>query len=295
MDEPTSFQFGKVTYEPGNYGEVFHGTVTMRDALLRSLNVPTVKLAEMVGYNSVVNIARRAGLNRQIHATPAIALGAYETTPLEMAGAYTVFANQGRYVEPVLIAMVRSPDGSVVYEHSPDARRALDPRVAYLTVNMMEDVLRRGTGAGVRSRGFTGPAAGKTGTSRDGWFAGFTSELLCVVWVGFDDNTDLNLEGAQSALPIWAEFMKRAQAYRQYRDAKPFRAPGGITSVEICPESGQRASDLCPNIRTEVFIEGSQPVVHCDAHSLVAPLMEPVPQPVPQSMPASGTFLPVSP
>jgi penicillin-binding protein 1B len=138
--------------------------------------------------------------------------------------------------------------------------------VAYLMVNMMEEVLRSGTGAGVRARGFTLPAAGKTGTSRDGWFAGFTSELLCVVWVGFDDNRDLNLEGARSALPIWAEFMKRAAELREYRDAKPFNAPAGIVSEEICEESGELATDRCTRVRSEVFIDGSQPVVECELH-----------------------------
>jgi penicillin-binding protein 1B len=156
----------------------------------------------------------------------------------------------------------------VIYQHRADPRAALDPRVAYLIVNLMQEVLRSGTGAGVRSRGFTLPAAGKTGTSRDGWFAGFTSELLCVVWVGFDDNRELNLEGARSALPIWAEFMKRASKMRQYRDAKTFQAPAGVVSADICPDSGELAGAYCASHHMEVFIDGTQPAVECQLHSL---------------------------
>jgi penicillin-binding protein 1B len=133
-------------------------------------------------------------------------------------------------------------------------------------VNLLEEVLRTGTAAAVRARGFTVPAAGKTGTSRDGWFAGFTSELLCVVWVGFDDNRALNLQGAHSAAPIWAEFMKRALQYRAYRNAKPFEAPDGIVSVEIDPESGMPATPFCPKTKSEVFIAGTQPVGTCPLH-----------------------------
>src|SRR5438045_6365524 len=117
---------------------------------------------------------------------------------------------------------------------------------------MLQDVVRYGTGAGVHGRGFNLPAAGKTGTSHDGWFAGFTSELLCVVWVGFDDNRELNLEGAKSALPIWTEFMKRAMQYKEYRSAKPFVAPDGIVSIQIDPLSGQPATSACPSTRVEV-------------------------------------------
>src|SRR5439155_2076173 len=211
-----------------NYHDQFMGNVTLRTALTHSLNVATVQLAEKVGYDRVVTIARRAGLNASIRPTPAVALGAYETTPLEIAGAYTMFANHGVRTRPTTISLIRSRDGAVLYQHDPDSRPALDPRVNFLMVSMMQDVLRSGTGAGVRARGFVLPAAGKTGTSHDGWFAGFTSELLCVVWVGFDDNRDLNLEGARSALPIWTEFMKRAARLPHYHDVQPFRPPAGV-------------------------------------------------------------------
>ena len=266
-DQPTTFQFDSRPYAPGNFERNFMGTVTLRQALAHSLNVAAVKVAQMVGYGAVVDMARRAGLSDNIKATPAVALGAYEATPLEMAGAYTLFANGGKYVKPAMVATVRSRAGGVLYRHTPEEHQALDPRVAYLMVNMLEEVLRSGTGAGARARGFRVPAAGKTGTSRDGWFAGFTSQLLCVVWVGFDDNRPLNLEGAKSALPIWTEFMKRALAYRGYRDAKEFPIPPGVVSAKICPESGQLATAQCPSSYTEFFVDGSEPVVQCQVHS----------------------------
>ncbi|MCS7025123.1 MAG: PBP1A family penicillin-binding protein [Bryobacteraceae bacterium] len=266
VDEPTTFWFDGKPYEPHNHRNQYSGTVTVRQALAKSMNIPTVKLAEMVGYASVVQLARRSGLNLSIHPTPSVALGAYEVTPLEIAGAYTVFSNSGTWVKPSLIRSIRDDRGEVIYEARPTTRQALDPRVAYLMTNLMEEVIRSGTGAGVRSRGFLLPAAGKTGTSHDGWFAGFTTKLICVVWVGFDDNQELNLEGAQSALPIWAEFMKRAHQYREYAGARYFDAPDGIVSVEIDPVSGQLAGPGCPNTRSEVFIHGTQPQQLCRLH-----------------------------
>jgi penicillin-binding protein 1B len=266
VDEPTTFWFDGKPYEPGNFKQEYHGQVTLRRAIAKSMNIATIKVAEMVGYDSVVRLAKSAGLNDDIQATPAMALGAYETTPLEMAGAYTIFANQGMYVKPNWVSSVRAKDGSVLYARKTETRQVLDPRVSYLMVNLLEEVMRSGTAAAVRGRGFTVPAAGKTGTSRDGWFAGFTSELLCVVWVGFDDNRELNLEGAHSALPIWTEFMKRALQSRQYRDAKPFEAPDGVVSVTVDSQTGMPATPFCPETRNEVFIAGTQPVGTCPLH-----------------------------
>jgi penicillin-binding protein 1B len=266
-DVPTTFWFDNKPYEPSNFKHEFHGEVTLREALAHSMNIATIKVAEMIGYDTVVQLAKKAGLNEDIQATPSMAIGSYDTTPLEIAGAYTVFANQGTFIKPHWITLVRAQNGSVFYQPSPETRQVLDPRVTYLLVNLLEEVLRSGTAAAVRAGGFTVPAAGKTGTSdRDGWFAGFTTELLCIVWVGFDDSRPLDLEGAHSAAPIWAEFMKRALSYRAYRDAKPFQAPDGIVSVAIDPQSGMPATPFCPNQRTEVFIAGTQPVGTCPLH-----------------------------
>jgi penicillin-binding protein 1B len=265
-DEPTTFWYDGKPYEPSNFKDEYHGTVTLRQAIAKSMNVPTVKIAERVGYEAVVDLARNAGMNLRIKPTPAVALGAYEVTPLEIAGAYTIYPNRGVYLKPEWIKIIRDERGKTIFTSKPESHPVLDPRVAYMMVNMMEEVLRSGTGAGVRSRGFTLPAAGKTGTSHDGWFAGFTSKLICAVWVGFDDNRELNLEGAHSALPIWTEFMKRAHQYREYRGVRGFSAPDGVISVEVDPATGQLASPACPGVRTEVFIAGTQPVEVCRLH-----------------------------
>ena len=275
VDEPTTFWYehGTREYKPSNFEHKFYGQVTLREALAHSLNVATVKVGEMVGFDNVVAMANRAGLNYRIQPTPAVALGSYDITPLEAAGAYTMFANQGIYVKPSFITMIRSAaapasqESKVIYKNQPEQRQALDPRVAFLMTSMMEEVLRSGTAAGVRAKfNLNFPAAGKTGTSHDGWFAGYTSELLCVVWVGFDNNEELDLEGAHSAAPVWAEFMKRAVSFREYRDTKPFRAPDGIVTLTIDPQSGFAATPNCPKTQEEVYIAGTEPVGSCPLH-----------------------------
>ncbi len=268
VDEPTTFEFDGQEYTPNNFEHEFYGPVTLRKALAKSLNVATIKVAEMVGYTTVVNLAHKAGINGDVKATPAMAIGAYDATPIEMAGAWTIFANHGVRVQPSFVSLVKEPGGKVLLDQKPVTKQVLDPRVDYLVVNMLEEVMRSGTAAGVRSRGFTAPAAGKTGTDpTNGWFAGFTSDLLCLVWVGFDDNRKLDLEGAHSALPIWTEFMKRALENRRYADAKPFEAPNGVVTVTIDPESGMPATPQCPMQIPEVFISGTEPVGTCTLHN----------------------------
>ena len=265
-DEPTTFWFDGKPYEPGNFhGESF-GQVTIRQALAHSLNIPTVEAAQQIGYGAVVDMARRAGLNMDIRPTPAVALGAYEVTPLEIAGGYTMFADHGVSAKPFYIASIQDQHSGVLFEGKPEKRQVLDPRVTFLMDSLLEEVLRSGTGAGVHSRGINFPAYGKTGTSHDGWFAGFTSKLLCVVWIGFDDNRTLDLEGGKSALYVWAEFMKRAHEHRQYRNVTEFTAPAGIESAQIDPDSGKLATGNCPTVRTEYFIEGTAPTESCPLH-----------------------------
>jgi len=266
IDEPTTFLFGDEEYTPNNYGEEFLGNVTVRQALTRSLNVATVKLAEKIGYDRVVQVARQMGLDPRILATPAVALGAYEMTPVEVAAGYSVFASGGVRAEPVFLRRVVSADGRVLEESRPRTHPVLDPRVAFLVTNVLEDVVNRGTGAGVRARGFTLPAAGKTGTSHDGWFAGYTSNLLCVVWVGFDDNRELGLPGASSAAPIWTEFMKRAVSTGALEEPVRFEPPAGIVTVMMDAETLQLATTLCPEPRTEYFVAGTEPTEFCYRH-----------------------------
>jgi len=157
-------------------------------------------------------------------------------------------------------------EGVSLEQDRPKLRSAVDPRVVYQVTSILQDVINRGTGASVRARGFTGPAAGKTGTSRDGWFAGFTSNLLCIVWVGFDDNRDLGLSGAAAAAPIWTEFMKRATALPAYSNLEEFPVPEGIAILDIDSETLQLATPSCPMTRREVFIQGSAPTEFCERH-----------------------------
>ena len=265
-DSPTTFEFDGKEYTPDNYGQEFYGPVTVRDALIHSLNVATVKVAEMIGYQRVVDLARQMGLGANIQPTPAVALGAYEMTPIDVAAGYTAFAANGVRAEPLFIRSVISAGGNTDESTAPETHPVLDPRVAYLTTSLMEDVINHGTGYPVRAMGFTAPAAGKTGTSRDGWFAGYTSNLLCVVWVGFDDNRDLGLAGGQAAAPIWGEFMKRAVALPGYRNTQPFDPPAGIVEAAIDPQSGQLATPSCPKTENEYFVAGTEPTQYCQLH-----------------------------
>ena len=266
QDEPTTFWFDGKPYEPSNFEHKFYGAVSVQDAIAHSLNVATVKVAEETGYGAVVDLARQAGMNLDIQPTPAVALGAYEVTPLEIAGAYTIYANQGMYSKPYFISGISTDHGSQIFNNQPEHRAVLDPRIAFLMDQLLQEVVRSGTGASIWGRGINFPVAGKTGTSHDGWFAGFTSKLICVVWVGFDDNRELNLEGAKSALPVWTEFMKRAHEHREYRNVSEFQPPAGVVSVPIDPQSGQVATAMCPKVRTEYFVEGTQPVESCRLH-----------------------------
>jgi penicillin-binding protein 1B len=275
-DEPTTFQFGDLAYEPENYKQEYHGVVTLREAITHSLNVATVHLAEMVGYDKVKDLAIAAGINKDLLATPAMALGAYVATPLEVAGAYTIFSNGGEYVEPRFILAVNDSAGRTLWRNSVVTRQVLDPRVSYLMVDLMESVINNGTGFGVRSRGFTLPAAGKTGTSHDGWFAGFTSDLLAIVWVGYDDDRELRLSGASSALPVWTEFMKRATAVPGYDDPKPFVMPEGVVAVPM--ETNSTTSDA-RIVRDEVFIKGTEPQAPQLSRGILGRLFHPQAQP----------------
>lgn len=281
LDAPETFYYGgSKTYSPDNFGKTYSNRdVTMRDGLVHSLNVVTVRIAEKVSYSKVARMAEKLGLPRP-QPFPALALGTAESTPLEVAQAYTAFANGGNLATARPIKRITNSDGISIIETRAETRAALRPGVSWLMTNMMQDVLNKGTAARARAMGFTGTAAGKTGTSRDGWFAGYTPNLVCVVWVGFDDNSELGLEGSQSALPIWAAFMKQALALRPDLGGDSFQKPDGIISAEIDPTTGQLATDSCPTRRAEYFVEGTQPSDNCEAHSGALPLDPPVFPPI---------------
>jgi penicillin-binding protein 1B len=262
-DQPSTFSYGDQIYEPRNYKEEYHGDVTLRYALALSLNNATVKVAEEVGYDKVADLAKAAGI-ASVKATPAMALGAYDATPMDMAAAYTTFANGGLRLSPVLVNSVRNAQGDVVMNFETEKKPVLDPRVAYVMTKLMEGVMNFGTAAGVRGRGFTAPAAGKTGSSHDGWFAGYTSNLLCIIWIGYDDYSDLHLSGAQTAAPIWAEFMKKAITIPQYSGVQSFTQPEGVVDVQLDKITNRLATPSCPDTYTIAFVSGTEPHDTCD-------------------------------
>jgi len=262
-DEQTTYGEGtSQEYTAHNFEGTYHEQVTARYALQQSLNNATISLASLVGFDRVAALARDAGI-KSARGTPTVAIGAYDATPLDMAGAYTIFANNGLHLDPWMLASVRTPTGDVITDFTPTSKQILDPRVAYLTTSLLQNVIDHGTGAGVRARGFSAPAAGKTGTSHDAWFAGYTSNLLCIVWVGNDDYTDVKIEGAHAAAPIWAEFMKRAVKLPQYSDTNGFSAPEGIEIVSIDRASNLLSDDTCPESYDAAFLDGTAPTETC--------------------------------
>jgi len=264
-DEPTTFTTadGK-TYSPHDFENKYFGEVTARFTLMESLNNATIQLAQMVGLNNIIALAHQAGLTA-FQPTLSAAIGTYEATPLQLAGAYTMFDNNGIWEQPWMLASVRTSNGNVIADYSNQSKPLLDPRVAFLTTALMEAVINHGTGAGARSQyGFTAPAAGKTGTENDSWFAGFTSNLLCVVWVGNDDYSVLHMEGATAALPIWSEFMKKAVTLPQYSDVKDFTPPQGVVEETLDKATNLVADSSCPEDYTAWFLDGTQPTDTCD-------------------------------
>ena len=262
-DEPTTYEVGNQIYAPRNFEGEYHTQVTARFALQESLNNATISLASMVGFDNVAALGRAAGIS-SVEGTPAMAIGAYGAQPMQVTGAYTVFANHGLHIDPWLVASVRSPNGDVIADYSPTVHQVLDPRVAYLATNMMENVINHGTGETIRQMGFTVPAAGKTGSEHDAWFAGYTSNLLCIVWVGNDDYTDIKLVGAEAAVPIWTTFMKQAVQLPQYSDTKEFMPPDGVQLVSIDKTTNLVSDAACPDGDPVAFLDGTAPNGTCD-------------------------------
>jgi len=259
MDEPKTFTFDNQEYSPGNFGESYsNAPVTLRDGLVNSLNVVTVEVAMEVTIGRVMNLAAKAGLPKPPRSYPAMALGTSEATPLQIASAYTAFANLGTRVTPIAINRVTTGNGVTVAAPTAQKNEVLRPEVAYVMTSFMKDVVNRGTAAKVRARGLKMPLAGKTGTSRDGWFAGYTPNLVCAVWVGFDDGSQLGLTGANSALPIWADFMQVALAEHPEWEGD-WEMPAGIEQVEINPATGKLSAPEDTVHRVELFINGTGP------------------------------------
>ena len=279
MDEPKTFTFDNQEYSPGNFGETYSRVpVTLRDGLVHSLNVVTVEVAMEITIGRVMNLAAKAGIPKPARSYPAMALGTSEASPLQIASAYTSFATLGSRSTPIAINRITTGDGVTIAAPSTQRNDVFRPEVAYVMTSFMKDVVNRGTAAKVRARGLKAVIAGKTGTSRDGWFAGYTPNLVCAVWVGFDDGSQLGLTGANSALPIWSDFMQVALAEHP-EWAGDWEKPSGVEEVEINPKTGAVATPEDTERRVELFINGTGPNTTATETAEPSPdeLVEPTP------------------
>jgi penicillin-binding protein 1B len=265
LDEPTTFLDGEKEWTPTNYENEYDGPITFRRALAMSRNVATIKVAEQVGFDRVAALWKSIGVGTPPQAYPSVALGVFETTPFEVAQAYTLFPNQGS-VRTLRMILQLTHGADTIKAPATKSRTVARPDATFLVTNMMRSVINEGTGASARASGLRADLAGKTGTTndlRDAWFVGFTRDLLTVVWVGLDENQGLGLSGAQAALPIWTAFMRRALAGA---GETPFPVPGNITFASVDHDSGDLATPYCPRLLNEAFLAGTEPTRTCELH-----------------------------
>jgi penicillin-binding protein 1A len=269
LDEPTVLLSARTyqPYQPENFSNDYLGTVTLRRALEKSDNIATVKLLMELGYEPVIETARKLGITTDLQPYPSLALGSFEVSLLELTSAYGTFANQGVRVEPHFVQDVLRRDGTVVEHVAPKVHDAVSPQVAYLMNQLLQGVVTSGTGRGAASLGR--PLAGKTGTtddSTDAWFIGYAPDLVVGVWVGFDVKRTLGARetGAKAALPIWRAFMEEAY---EGRPPEPFPRPSHIVEVPIHRDTGLRANPAagCSPVVAESFYEGTEPTTYCSA------------------------------
>lgn len=286
-DEPFSWSFKGQEWTPGNYRKEYLGLVSLRRALELSLNAATARVAQGVGLDAIHETARALGFVSPLTEYPSLVLGASEVTPFEVAVAFSTLANQGVRVTPVTIKRVITADGQTLERHGVEVAQAVLPEDAYILTHMLEGVLERGTARSVRQQGFSRHAAGKTGTTNDygdAWFVGYTPDLVTVVWVGFDQRQSLGLSGAQAALPIWTNFMKRATAGQPETEFVP---PPGVALVPIDPHTGMRATAQCPVVIEEAFLEGAEPTQPCSLHATDVRPIETTPERSYENIPRS--------
>ena len=265
MDAPKEFLYDRnKTYRPANYGGGYSmGQVTMRTGLVKSLNVVTVDVALQTGLARIANLAQRFGLPKP-ERYPALALGTEEVTPLQLASAYAAFARTGQRVEPKAITSIGEPPAAHTF--SPPVDQVVSPTTAYVITNMLSGVIERGTARKARGSVPGTALAGKTGTSRDGWFVGYSPNLVCVVWIGFDDNNQLGLTGADAALPAWTDFMREAIALRPDLGGANFECPEGIKFVEIDATTGLLSTITCPVRELIAVTDRGSPNLECYLH-----------------------------
>ncbi|HEV2834765.1 MAG TPA: PBP1A family penicillin-binding protein [Pyrinomonadaceae bacterium] len=268
MDAPREFVYDRTRiYRPANYGGGYSmSEVTMRTGLVKSLNVVTVDVALQTGLARIANLAAAFGLPKP-ERYPALALGTEEATPLQLASAYAAFVNEGRRVDPKVISSVGEPPATHVF--STATNQVVSPTTAYVITNMLQGVIERGTARKARGAIPGTVIAGKTGTSRDGWFVGYSPNLVCVVWIGFDDNKQLGLTGAEAALPAWVDFMRGAIAVRPDLGGENFECPEGIKLVEIDTTTGLLSTVSCPLRELIAVTEKTAPHLDCYLHGNV--------------------------
>ncbi len=258
-------------WSPRDYDGDFRGPLSARRAVELSINIPTVRAALAAGLPTVVGAARAAGIGSRMRGYPSVALGAFEISPIEIAGAYAVLANGGVRVRPWAIVGVETADGTVLDRKETPMEPALPADAVFLVDSLLRGAVDRGTATGARAGGIRGVLAGKTGTTNDGrdaWFVGFSPRFLAAVWVGYDDNRAVHLSGTQAAVPIFADFSK---ALPPQFFAGSFPVPSDVVTAEIDPETGMLATPECPARMTEVFISGTEPTQTCPAHGGASP------------------------
>ena len=301
---------GQDIWVPQNYDLTFSGAHTLRYHLYQSRNIPAIKLAIEVGEHEVVNEARRFGITSRIIPVPAISIGAADVTALEMVAAYTTFANLGDRSVPNPIERVEDRDGNIIWEPGPRLEPVMGTDHAWLMVDVLRDVVRRGTAAGSVGSRIRFPAGGKTGTTNeynDVWFIGFTPDLVTGMWMGFDTPTRImaNAQGGRLVAPAWTAMMN--EVYERRPIPAPWSRPARLQAAEIDNTTGYLATAFCPTDvhYVESFIPGTEPTEYCPVHTsniftpfgvgssgandstTTAPLSGQVPPPAPDSSPAT--------
>jgi penicillin-binding protein 1A len=263
-----------IPYKPENHERNFQGPVTMRTAIAKSINVPAVRMILTVGPEAAVDVARRCGISGRLLPYPSTALGACEVTLLDLTSAYTVFPNHGILHRPLAIREIRDRNGAVLERGEIVSREVLSAPVASVMTNLLEEVMKTGTGASARWKGVTAPAGGKTGTMddyTDAFFVGFTSRYTLGVWVGFDVKKSLgdDMTGTEAALPVWIDVMSRVLPGETN---EPFEIASGVAWHKVCAQSGLLASPECAGAYREIFVEGYEPKEICPIHGGDTPL-----------------------
>ncbi|MFQ5690295.1 MAG: penicillin-binding protein 1A [Gemmatimonadota bacterium] len=268
-------QPGSPPYSPRNFDGKFHGPMTLREAIARSINVVAVKLGQRVGVESMAQIAHRMGVTSDIPRVPSAPIGSASVTPMELVKAYTTFANVGTRVTPRPILRIEEKDGRVLWESRVERERVLDQRTAWIMLSMLRDVVDQGTGrSAIRVRAgvpYTVPVAGKTGTTNDAtdaWFMGFTPEIVTATWIGFDRPARLhrNAQGGIDAAPVNGAVL--AWYYRDRDPPLPWPRPPGLVERRVDRTTGLLATEWCPAklVYTEVYLPGTEPTETCDVH-----------------------------